>query len=89
VALRRAQRKSGGDYWLIPAGSEVGPDDAQDFDRTDLVLLEVSGIDEDTEARMRSRLSQKTKQVRRVEKNLRTLALVVGFRGARIWVKDA
>jgi hypothetical protein len=89
VALRRAQRKSGGDYWLVPAGSEVRPDDAQDFDRTDMVLLEVSGIDEDTEVGMRSRLSQKTKQVRRFEKNLRALAVVVGFRGARIWIKDA
>ena len=89
VALRRAQRRSGGDYWLVPAGSEIGADDAQDFDRTDMVLLEVAGIDQDTEAKMRSRLSQKTKQVRRYEKNLRALALVVGFRGARIWVKDA
>lgn len=89
LALRRAQSRSGGDYWLVPAGSEVGADDARDFDRTDLVLLEVSGIGRDTEASMRFRLTQKAEQVRRFEKKLPALALVVGFRGARVWVKEA
>lgn len=89
VTIRRSQRRSGCDYWLIPAGAEVGPDQSEDFDRPDIVLEEISGIDQDTPGKLRTRLAQKVKQARQFERERRAVGVVVGFLGAKVQVARA
>jgi hypothetical protein len=89
IAIRRAQALTGGDYYLIPGDAEVPEDPDLDLDRSDLVLLEVSGIDRDTDSTMKQRLDLKIAQVRAQGFGGRAFAGVVGFLGARIWVEEA
>ena len=80
VALRRAQGRSGADYYLVPANSRVSSGAELDLDRDDLVRLEVSGIDHDDEAKLWSRLRMKVKQTESASSPFPALAGVVGFR---------
>jgi hypothetical protein len=89
IAIRRAQALTGGDYYLVPADAEIPGDPDLDLDRDDLALLEVSGIDRDTDSTMEGRLSEKVAQVRARGFSGRAFAGVVGFRGARVWVEEA
>ena len=73
VAVRRAETRTGADYYIAPRGSKV--DDLESCFR-----LEVSGVDRGEEILVRQRLNQKVQQARRGESNLPALAAVVGFR---------
>lgn len=84
LALRRSQSRSGADYYLIPDGSAIADDYELDLERADLVRLEVSGIDEDTESTLRARLRRKLDQAVRAPSDVPAVAAVVGFRTARV-----
>jgi len=73
VALRRAETRTGADYYLAPPGTAL--DDLEECMR-----LEVSGIDKGTPNDVEVRLLQKISQARAGESNLPALATVVGFK---------
>ena len=81
VALRRAETKTGADYYLAPPGTPL-------HDLEKCVRLEVSGIDKGTPNDIEVRLLQKVAQARAGESNLPALATVVGFKAQKIAVKD-
>jgi hypothetical protein len=81
VALRRAETKTGADYYLAPPGTSLD-------DLEECVRLEVSGIDKGTVNDVEVRLLQKVAQARAGESNLPALATVVGFKAQKIAVKD-
>ena len=81
VALRRAETKTGADYYLAPPGTSL--DDLEECMR-----LEVSGIDKGTPNDVEVRLLQKIAQARAGESNLPALATVVGFKAQKIAVRD-
>src|SRR5262249_2792832 len=89
VGYRRAEPNSGRDWELIPAGAPVPEDVHLDFDRDDLVMLEVSGIDRDTNTLMRQRLQDKVQQVTNGGYPWTAYATVVGFLTARVWLEKA
>jgi hypothetical protein len=77
VAVRRAETRTGSDYYLGEFGS--GSDDLEASFR-----LEVSGTDEGGETIILGRLRQKVEQARRGNSNLPAIASVVGFAARRI-----
>jgi hypothetical protein len=80
VAVRRAETKTGADYYLAAAGEEVR-------DLENCLRLEVSGIDKGSESFVVARLLEKLAQARRGQSNLPALAAVVGFRAQQILIK--
>ena len=60
-----------------------------DIDHTELIGLEVSGIDRDNPATMNQRLRDKLEQVRQGNSPDRAIAGVVGFRTARVVLRTA
>jgi hypothetical protein len=84
VALRRAEGRSGVDFYLIPDGAEISDSHDIDIDRDDLVGLEVSGIDDDTDRVVRARVREKVEQVRAGKSSGPSIVGVVGFRTARV-----
>jgi hypothetical protein len=81
VAVSRAQRRTGVDYYLGSADSTM-----EDLEAT--VRLEVSGTDEGNLSTIKSRLRQKLEQAGRVDSNLPALATVVAFALLRIESAD-
>lgn len=81
VAVRRANTRTGVDYFLGPPGST--PEDLEASMR-----LEVSGTDEGSIGTVGTRLRQKLEQAGRVDSNLPALATVVGFAVKRIASAD-
>ena len=73
VAVRRAERLTGADWYVAPTGTE--PDDLESCFR-----LEVSGVDAGSRAEVAARLRQKVDQTRRGASNLPAIAAVVGFK---------
>lgn len=73
VAIRRADTRTGADYYLAPTG-------AKGEDLEDCIRLEVSGVDRGGRQVVFSRLSAKIEQTRRGDSNLPALATVCGFR---------
>jgi hypothetical protein len=84
VALRRAEGRTGVDFYVIPAGTEVSPSPDLDIERDDLVGFEVSGISDDTDSMLRTRVNRKIEQVRSGKLPFQSIVGVVGFRSARI-----
>lgn len=84
LALRRSQSRSGADYYLIPDGTAISDDHELDLERPDLVRLEVSGVDEDSEQAVRARLRRKLDQVARAPSDVPAIAAVVGFKTTRV-----
>jgi hypothetical protein len=75
VAVRRAETKTGADYYLAPAGVE--------FDDLEKCLrFEVSGLDHATMVAIEYRLKNKLRQTEQGNSNLPALAGVVGFKEA-------
>ena len=72
VAVRRAETKTGADYYVAPKGTS--PDDLEDCLR-----LEVSGVDRGPDRVVRQRLNAKLKQAAEGSSNLPAVAGVVGF----------
>ncbi len=84
IALRRSEGLTGADWYLVPSDAEVGDDLEMDLERTDIVRLEVSGVDLDDDAKMLGRLNEKLRQARKGKSAFPAYAGVVGFRGARV-----
>ena len=80
-AVRRAETRTGADYYIAPAGA--GVDDLEDCYR-----LEVSGVDHGDEREVLSRLNAKVRQARAGNSSLPALAGVVGFAARLITVQD-
>ena len=83
VAVRRAETKTGADYYIAPAGSFV---EVEDLD--DCLRLEVSGVDRGPESAVDRRLREKLAQADAGESNLPAVAGVVGFRARLIKLAD-
>jgi hypothetical protein len=81
VAVRRAETKTGADYYVAPSDEDL--EDLENWFR-----LEVSGLDSGNTAEVRRRLTLKAKQVRGGNSNLPALAAVVGFKSKSIMLKS-
>ncbi len=81
VAVRRAETRTGADYYIAPKGT--APDDLEDCRR-----LEVSGVDRGSENTINQRLRTKLKQAAAGNSNLPALAGVVGFSARLIILSD-
>jgi hypothetical protein len=81
VAVRRAETRTGADYYLAASGGEA--DDLEASFR-----LEVSGTDEGGETIILGRLRQKLDQARKGNSNLPAIASVVGFAALQIVSAD-
>ena len=84
VALRRAEGRSGVDFYLVPDGAEIPDSHDYDIDRDDLISLEVSGINDDTDRVVRARIREKIEHVRAGMRSCPSIVGVVGFRRARV-----
>jgi hypothetical protein len=73
VAIRRAETRSGADYYVGPAGT--GREDLEHCLR-----LEISGVDRGSASAVYLRVAQKIQQTLRGDSNLPALVGVVGFR---------
>lgn len=80
-AMGRAETLTGADYYLAPAGVELG-----DFERC--IRLEVSGTDKGDVGDINTRLAAKLSQAKAGESDLPALAAVVGFRLRQVVVKE-
>jgi hypothetical protein len=81
VAVRRAETRTGADYYLGPPN---GP--AEDLEAN--LRLEVSGTDLGNDAVIETRLREKLRQAERGASNLPAIATVVGFAALRIVSAD-
>jgi hypothetical protein len=81
VAVRRAETRTGADYYL-------GTSDVTLHDLEASIRLEVSGTDEGGESVIKSRLKQKLQQAIKGCSNLPAMASVVGFRALEIISED-
>ena len=81
VAVRRAQTRTGADYYLGAAGAI--PEDLEGCYR-----LEISGIDRGTASAIKARLRQKVEQAEKGESNLPAIAAVVEFSTVHIVSAD-
>ena len=81
VAVRRAETRTGADYYIAPPGASA--DDLEDCMR-----LEVSGVDRGPENVVRQRLNAKLRQAAAGNSNLPALAGVVGFKTRLIAVAE-
>lgn len=80
VAVRRAEKLTGADWYVAPVGSAV--DDLEHCYR-----LEVSGTDAGGQGAVQTRLRQKIEQAKRGSSNLPAIATVVGFKERAIAIK--
>lgn len=88
-ALRRAATRTGADWLLVPVDAPVDDDDSLDLERDDILRLEVSGIDQDTPTRLRSRMREKLEQARDGASLFPSMACVVGFASATVQLRKA
>lgn len=72
VAVRRAEARSGADYYIGPLGA--GREDLEDC-----VRLEVSGLDRGTDGALRARLARKLRQASDGASDVPAMAGVFGF----------
>lgn len=90
TAYSRATKKTGVDFYLcIPRDSDAVGGLSYDLDHQYSIGLEISGISEDTDARMSERVRRKVVQIRRGRSPDRAIAGVVGFRGTRVVFRTA
>lgn len=73
VAIRRAEKLTGADWYVAPIGSDAG-------DLENCFRLEVSGLDAGNRSAIETRLLQKINQTKRGASNLPAIAAVVGFK---------
>ena len=79
VAIRRAETRTGADYYVVLQDS-----DQDDFENA--YRLEISGVNGGAKQAVRQRLSQKIEQARKGDSDLPALATVVGFKSALICI---
>jgi hypothetical protein len=82
VAIRRAETKSGADYYIAPI-SNSSMDDLENCFR-----LEVSGVDKGEESIVKHRLRMKIQQASVGASNLPAIAAVVGFNSKLILIRN-
>lgn len=82
VAVRRAETRTGADYYIAPPNTQT--DDLESWLR-----LEVSGVDRGDNLTLQQRLEQKIRQALDGQSNLPALAAVVGFRAKYVAVARA
>jgi hypothetical protein len=80
VAVKRAEKLTGADYYIAPHGATV--EDLENYYR-----LEVSGTDLDSSL-VKTRLKTKVKQAQDGNSNLPALAAVVGFKAKLIIIQS-
>jgi hypothetical protein len=81
VAVRRAETKTGADYYVaLPGGGEE--------DLEDCIRFEVSGVDTGLISRLRQRLQAKLDQTAAGVSNLPAVAGIVGFKAKLILLKS-
>lgn len=76
VAVERADRRTGADYYVAA--------DAKSFSLEAAIRLEISGVDHGAESIVAARLREKVRQARRGISDLPAIASVVGFRVRRV-----
>lgn len=81
VAVRRAETKTGADYYIAPHGNPM-------HDLEDCLRLEVSGVDAGPASTVNSRLKEKLAQAAAGSSNLPAMAGVVGFKAKLIMLAD-
>ena len=81
VAVRRAETKTGADYYIALQGGPM-----QDLE--DCLRLEVSGVDAGPESTVNRRLKDKLAQAAAGSSNLPAMAGVVGFKAKLIMLAD-
>jgi hypothetical protein len=81
VAIRRAETRTGADYYIDVPGAE--PDDLETA-----IRLEVSGTSDGNSSVIESRLKQKLEQTSKGQSNLPAIATVIGFSQLRIVIAD-
>ena len=81
VAVRRAETRTGADYYL-------GYPDGEIEDLEGAFRLEVSGTDDGDEATIQGRMREKQAQAQRGHSNLPAIASVVGFAALRVVTVD-
>ena len=81
VAVRRAETRTGADYYVAPPGS--GLEDLEECKR-----LEVSGVDHGSSADVGYRLKAKLAQAAEGRSNLPAIAGVAGFKARLIQIAD-
>lgn len=79
VAIRRAETRTGADYYIAPVGQAIE-------DLEECLRLEVSGTDLSV-SKVKQRLREKLEQLSRGDSNLPALACVVGFRAQLIMIQ--
>lgn len=82
VAMRRAETHTGADYYVAAKGTS--PADLEEAFR-----LEVSGMNEGSEASVKTRLRQKLEQTARGRSSLPAIAAVVAFSPPQVAIADA
>lgn len=81
VAIRRAETRTGADYYIdVPGGD---PDDLEMA-----IRLEVSGTSDGNTSVIENRLKQKLEQANQGSSNLPAIATVIGFSQLRIVIAD-
>lgn len=80
-AVRRAETRTGADYYIAPSGKTIE-------DLEDCLRLEVSGTDAGNETVVEQRLKEKIQQAAKGESNLPAIAAVVGFQVSLIILKN-
>lgn len=73
VAMRRAETRTGADYYIAERGAQLN-------DLETCLRLEVSGVNRGSERRVKDRLKEKLRQAEEAACNLPALAVVVGFK---------
>jgi hypothetical protein len=81
VAVRRAEKLTGADWYVAPIGAETG-------DLENCFRLEVSGLDVGGWSAINARLQQKVHQARKGASNLPAIASVVGFKEKGVAIKQ-
>lgn len=89
VTFARAEPRTGIDFYLVAPHEDVPDAISYDIDDPRLIGLEVSGINRDTDATMRSRLRAKVAQIRRGRSPHHAIAGVAGFLRARMESRTA
>ena len=80
VAIRRAEKLTGADWYIAPIGATT--DDLETCFR-----LEVSGVDGGGRSVVEARLRQKVEQTKRGASNLPAIASVVGFKESMVIIQ--
>ena len=82
VAVRRAETRTGADYYVAPSSADV--EDLEGWRR-----LEISGVDRGDNSLLTQRLQQKVNQTLNGTSNLPALAIVVGFKAKYVAIARA